>query len=126
MPTEPLSELCSQMAHPGRKTLPADCPEGAAYIKTNDAGSDHVIPGELGYPVVFEGGEGDDKVTVVGSGGKPVMVSGGKGEDALLVVDRQTWLLDSLGPAGTLFLGAAAIVFAAIAIIAWRWLPKPP
>ncbi|WP_395331023.1 hypothetical protein WBP06_01165 [Novosphingobium sp. BL-8H] len=107
MASEPLSEHCSLMSKPGGPpkpaTRPPDCPKDAAYIKTVGGGS-WTLPSNAPFPIVFEGGDGDDKVTVVGQSKGGVMVFGGKGNDSLLVEDRWAWLAHELGPAGTLSL----------------------
>jgi hypothetical protein len=66
MPKEPLSDHCSLMKHPERTIRPSDCLEGAAYIKTTDEGGEFVLNPVTPFPLVIEGGEGDDQVTVVG------------------------------------------------------------
>ncbi|PXA86134.1 hypothetical protein DMC47_35420 [Nostoc sp. 3335mG] len=104
---------------PPPKDLPPDCPPHAAYIKT--IGNGHWdIPGTAPFPIVFEGGDGNDSVTVIGQGHQPVIVSGGKGNDSLQVEDRWTFFVDRLGPHGVVTLGVVGLVFVAIAVIAWR------
>ncbi|WP_375396247.1 hypothetical protein [uncultured Sphingomonas sp.] len=123
MPDEPLSEHCSLMARSGGppkpKERPADCPPDAAYIKTIGKGGAWTLPSTT-FPIVFEGGDGDDKVTVIGNGGKGVLVSGGKGNDSLTVESDWVWLSNTIGPGASLMLAALVIVLAAIVILAWR------
>lgn len=123
MPQVSLSEHCSLMAKPGGPpkpaTRPADCPPDAAYI-TAVGGGAMTIPGNAPFPIVFEGGDGDDHVTIVGSGKGGVLVRGGRGDDSLVVHDQWTWLARQIGPGGVLLLGLAGIVFAAVVTIAWR------
>jgi hypothetical protein len=124
MQPESRSEHCSLMAHPGGppkpKVRPADCPKDAAYIKTTDAGGKFTLPGDAPFPVVFEGGDGNDSVTVEGSG-HGIIVNGGKGDDSLLVRDQG--MLPSIEgvPAYALLLfGALLVTLAAVAVIGWR------
>lgn len=120
---EPLSEHCDLMAKPGGPpkpaSLPADCPKDAAYIKSVGGGA-MTIPGNTPFPLVFEGGDGDDKVTVVGSGKAGVLVRGGKGNDSLVIEDTSIWLANKLGPSGVLLIVAAMITLTALVVIAWR------
>lgn len=87
MAAERFSDHCSLMMHPERTTRPADCPEDASYIISSEAGGQFKLPANAPFPLVFDGGEGDDKVTVVGEGDKGVLVLGGKGNDSLMVRD---------------------------------------
>ena len=120
MRREPLSEHCSLMMHPERTTLPPDCPEGAAYIHNTDKGGDYVLHPITPFPLVIEGGEGEDNVTVVGTPRAPVMIDGGKGNDSVIVQDRVTWLVGRLTPESVIVLGALLIVFATISLLGWR------
>lgn len=85
MRKEPLSEHCSIMAHPERTTLPSDCPKDAAYIKLTDEGGSSDLHPITPFPIVVEGGAGDDNVTVIGEARNPVLIDGGKGNDSVIV-----------------------------------------
>ncbi|MFC0687543.1 hypothetical protein [Novosphingobium clariflavum] len=124
MANEPLSEHCSLLSKPGGPPRPADrpadCPKDAAYIKPVGAGTS-TLPGNAPFPIVFEGGDGDDKVTLVGQSKAGVMVFGGKGNDSLLVEDRWTWLVHELTPPGALSLALViAILLGLITLRALR------
>lgn len=132
MPRERLSDHCSLMARPGGppppKQRPADCPVDGAYIKMVDKGGKFEIPGSPPFPIVFEGGDGNDALTVRGGPGKGVIFDGGKGNDRMTVGTDSVpiQLLDRLGTGGTLVIAALAIVFATIAILGWRALTRDP
>lgn len=123
------------MARPGGppppKVRPADCPKDGAYIKMVDAGGAMQLPGDPPFPIIFEGGEGNDSVTVLGGPGKGILMDGGKGDDSLTVGDERGLTIQSvlpvaqLTPTTTLILGAFAITLAAVVIIAWRMLSPP-
>ena len=112
------------MAHPGGPPaparLPADCPKDAAYIRTVGKGGHWTLPNNGAFPIVFEGGDGNDSVTVIGRDGKGVLVYGGRGDDRLTVQARWSYTLDRVGPPVALLLAGLAIVLAAVATIAWR------
>jgi hypothetical protein len=122
--TERLSDHCDLMAQPGHppppKVRPADCPKDGVYIQTTDAGGHWLMHGDPPYPIVFEGGEGNDGVTIVGKTSNPVMMDGGKGDDSLTVIDSWDWALSRLGSHEITFLGATGIVLAALAAIGWK------
>jgi hypothetical protein len=125
MPREPLSDHCSLMKHPERSVLPSDCPKDASYIKTGDQGSDSVLHPITPFPLVIEGGEGNDKVTVIGTPKNPVLIDGGKGNDTVVVQNesaRVAWahVAARMSPEGLLFLGVVLIVFSAIGALGWR------
>jgi hypothetical protein len=120
MSDEPLSRHCSLMAHPERTTLPADCPEGAVYIRHTDEGGDFVLDPVAPFPIVIEGGKGEDKVTVIGTPANPVLIDGGEGNDSVRLQGQASWLAGRLAPEGMVFLGALLIVFATIAVLGWR------
>lgn len=147
MVDEPLSEHCSLMRHPERSVLPSDCPKDATYIRTGDEGGSYQLRPITPFPIVIEGGSGDDNVTVVGTPRNPVMIDGGKGNDHTTVVGASgnpvadapqesglifhseetqgveqpgTQEIEQLVPAGINFLGALLIVFATIGVICWR------
>ena len=128
MAEESLSEHCSLLAKPGGppkpKELPADCPKDAAYIRGADVNGGAHIFKSTSNPLIFEGGKGDDKVTIVGNKDN-VLVKGGEGNDSLTVQDTTTWMVQRLSPEGVLLLIALAIVFAAIAAIVWKAMPRP-
>ena len=132
MPHERLSDHCSLMARPGGppppKERPADCPKDGAYIKMVDKGGAMSIPGSPPFPIVFEGGDGDDQLTVRGGPGKGVIFDGGKGNDGMTIGSDSTpvLLVGQIGAGGMLFLAALAIMLAAIVIIAWRALGANP
>jgi hypothetical protein len=126
MATEPLSEHCSLMSKPDGPPkpaeLPADCPKDAAYVKWD---GDIALSGNKDFPVVIEGGDGNDKITVVGSGKAGVRVDGGGGNDTLTAESEWVWLAQQVGPTGLIFVAALGITLATIAMIAWRALtPK--
>lgn len=84
MSKEPLSERCSVMKHPERP-VPSDCPKDALYIKTTDEGGASDLYPITPFPIVIEGGAGDDDVTVIGPAKNPVLIDGGKGNDSVTV-----------------------------------------
>jgi hypothetical protein len=131
------------MDHPERTVRPSDCPEGAIYIRNTDAGGDYVLHPITPFPIVIEGGDGDDNVTVVGKARNPVIIDGGRGNDSVVVrgghegsgsptgnggngpnstVDHDDWatLIGQFTPAGLTFVGCVLITFVAVAAIAWR------
>lgn len=117
-----LSDHCSLMAQqsePKPKVRPADCPKDAAYIKTVDKGGEYTLAG-ASFPIVFEGGGGDDKVTVVGDGGQGIIVDGGRGNDSLTIHNGWSFVIREIGPGASLALAALTIVFVTIGLIAWR------
>ena len=150
MSKEPLSDLCSIMKHPDRKVMPSECPKDATYIKTGNEGGSSELHPITPFPLVIEGGTGDDHVTVVGEAKNPVLIDGGSGNDSVLVQsdgaapaegkgglimgpspaaqgsEGQTmqndgaWLLAQLTPTGLTFLGALLIAFATIGLLGWR------
>lgn len=126
MPDEPLSEHCSLMARPGGPAKPAerpaDCPIDAVYIK----GSGGTIrPGNAPFPFIFEGGDGDDKVVVVGQAKGGLLMRGGKGNDTLTIENNWVWLARQVGPTGILLVAAFAITLAGVVVLCWRALrPK--
>ena len=124
MPGVPLSEHCSLMGRPGGppppKQLPPDCPKGAAYIKTTDKGSNFTIRGDAPFPLVFEGGDGNDTLTLVGHHDQQILVSGGKGNDSVRIEDPWAMLVTQLDSQGVVVLGALALALAAVVIIGWR------
>lgn len=121
MADEPLSEHCSLMSEPGGPAKPAerptDCPKDAAYIK-GSGGTVH--PANAPFPIIFEGGDGNDKVVVVGRAPGGFLMRGGKGNDSLTIEDRWTWLAREIGPSGLITLGVIAITLAALVAISWR------
>jgi hypothetical protein len=122
---ERLSDHCSLMAVPGGppkpKERPADCPKDGVYIKGANKNGGITIDGPIPYPIIYEGGDGNDSVTIVGgTSDKGIVIDGGKGDDSLTVIDRWSWFVGHLSPGGALALGSLAIVFAAVTIIAWR------
>jgi len=123
MAVESLSDHCSLMARQGGppkpSVRPADCPKDAAYIKAIGGGA-FTIPGSAPFPIVFEGGDGDDKVTVVGDGHAGVLVRGGRGNDSLTVESDRVWLAERIGSNGLLLIAAMSIAFAALVAIIWR------
>lgn len=116
------------MAHPERTERPADCPEDAVYIRNSDEGGEYVLNPVAPFPVVIEGGAGNDNVTVVGEAQNPVLIDGGKGDDAVIVQDDGTladqnpssWIMASLPAESLTFLGVFLITFAVIAVLGWR------
>jgi hypothetical protein len=128
---EPLSEHCSLMAKPGGPAKPAqrpaDCPKDAAYIKTVDEGGDFKIPGYAPFPVVFEGGKGDDHVTLIGSGGK-VLVRGGEGNDSLLVKESAPLWQQPFALQGDAIIVIAGLVCGSIlsGMLIWRSSSRKP
>jgi hypothetical protein len=96
---------------------PADCPKDAVYINGTGA---IIAPGDAPFPFVFEGGDGDDRVVVIGQAKGGLLMRGGAGRDSLTIEDRWVWLAGEIGPLGLLLLAAAAIVFAALVAISWR------
>jgi hypothetical protein len=119
-----LSDHCSLMARSGSLPKPAhrpaDCPEGGIYIKGAKESGGITMFGNPAAPVVYEGGDGDDKVVIVGrTGGGGVLVDGGKGNDSLTVQSGPVWLIAEFAPLA-FALGIFAIVFGAITIIGWR------
>jgi hypothetical protein len=110
----------------GTDDLPPDCPEGAAYIHNSDKGRDFVLHPIAPFPLVIEGGEGEDNVTVVGTPRNPVIIDGGKGNDSVIVQDRVTWLAGRLSPESVVILAALLIVFATIGLLGWRALSTRP
>lgn len=130
MQDQPRSEHCSLMARPGGppkpKTRPADCLKDAAYIKTTNSGGKFALPGDAPIPIVFEGGDGNDSVTVEGSGAHGIIVDGGKGDDSLLV--RDAGILPSIPGVpdyAMLLFGALLVTLVTIAVIGWRALGNP-
>jgi len=121
---EPLSEHCSLMAKPGgppkAQTQPADCPKDGIYIKTAAKNGGITLPPGSPFPIVVEGGDGNDSVTVIGPQHMPITVSGGKGDDNITVKSEWIWAVDKLTPTGVLFLAALLIVLATLAVIVWR------
>lgn len=84
MSKEPLSERCSVMKHPERP-VPGDCPKDALYIRTTDEGGASDLYPITPFPIVIEGGAGDDDVTVIGTAKNPVLIDGGKGNDSVVL-----------------------------------------
>ena len=148
MSKEPLSERCSVMKHPERP-VPSDCPKDALYIITGDEGGTSDLYPITPFPIVIEGGAGNDDVTVIGPAKNPVLIDGGKGNDSVTVhgegasppgqgnlvmgptQDRgghQSQIVHKDGPLpalpltpmGMTFLGALLITFATIGAIGWR------
>ena len=132
MPRERLSDHCSLMARPDRppppKERPADCPLNGAYIKMVDRGGTLEIPGSPPFPIVFEGGDGNDQLTVKGGPGKGVIFDGGKGNDRMTIGSDPplAQVVDRLGASGALLIAALALVLATIAILGWRALQRDP
>jgi len=85
MSKEPLSDHCSVMMHPDRKGLPSDCPKDATYIKNGNEGGSYELHPITPFPLVIEGGTGDDNVTVIGAPKNPVLIDGGSGNDNVVV-----------------------------------------
>jgi hypothetical protein len=131
------------MHHPERSVRPSDCPEGAVYIRHTDQGGDFVLNPVAPFPIVVEGGAGNDNVTVVGQARNPVIIDGGKGDDSVVVrggregsaspagaggkgpngaavQDDGASLIGQFTPAGLTFVGCVLITFVTIAVIAWR------
>lgn len=121
MAEEPLSEHCSLMSRAGSPTKPAarpaDCPKDAVYIKGSGG---TILPGNAPFPFIFEGGDGDDKVVVVGHAKGGLLFRGGKGNDTLTLEDRWTWLAREIGPPGLFLLAVIALTLAALVAISWR------
>ena len=147
MAEEALSEHCSLMERPGGPPKPAerpaDCPKDAAYVKGTGG---MIFPNDAPFPFVIEGGNGDDKVVIVGRAPGGLMVHGGKGDDSVTIVDgdsgrgtveraharlvggksdggvlvqdRSTWITGEIGPASVVTL--VAITLSAVAAICWR------
>ena len=117
----PLSEHCSLMSRPGGLVKPAvrptDCPKDAVYIKGTGA---TILPGDAAFPFVFEGGDGDDKVVVVGQAAGGILVRGGKGNDSLTIEDPWVWVAQEIGPYGLTFLASATIMLVTLVTICWR------
>jgi hypothetical protein len=112
------------MAKPGgppRPTkLPADCPKDAAYIHV--AGSEGVsmhLP-STDFPLVFEGGDGNDKVILDKSASKGVLVFGGRGNDSLIVESGWAKFADRIEPASAVFLVTLALALTLVGAIVWR------
>ena len=120
MSKEPLSDHCSLMKHPERTSRPSDCPDGATYIRTTNEGGAFVLNPITPFPLVVEGGEGDDKVTVIGTPRNPVLINGGKGNDSVTLQDEGAWLAGQSTPEGIIFLAALLITFSTIGLIGWR------
>jgi hypothetical protein len=131
MEKERLSDHCSLMKHPERTTRPSDCPEGGTYVKTTDKGGAFELHPITPFPLIIEGGEGNDKVSVIGTPRNPVLIDGGKGNDEVVVdggkghdnvVLQSDWarVAGHIGPEGLLILGALLIAFATIGLICWR------
>lgn len=130
MAAESLSEHCSLMTRPGGapkpSVRPSDCPKDAAYIKTTDAGRSFFLRGDVApFPVVLDGGAGDDKVTVIGAKRGKVLVSGGDGNDSIALVDRWSWIASRFTPSELLMLATLFTVCATIALLGWRALGAP-
>jgi hypothetical protein len=148
MSKEPLSERCSVMKHPERP-VPSDCPKDALYITTTDEGGASDLYPITPFPIVIEGGAGNDDVTVIGPAKNPVLIDGGKGNDSVTVHGEgasppgqenlvmgpaqdqgghQSQIVHKDGPlpnfpltpVGMTFLGALLITFATIGVIGWR------
>jgi hypothetical protein len=121
MAEEPLSEHCSLMSRPGDPAKPAerpaDCPKDAVYIKGSGG---TILPGNAPFPFVFEGGDGDDKVVVVGQAQGGLLFRGGKGSDTLTLEDRWTWFAREIGPPGLIMIIVIALTLAALVTISWR------
>jgi hypothetical protein len=145
----PLSERCSVMMNPERP-LPSDCPKDALYIKTTDSDGAYDLHPITPFPIVVEGGSGNDEVTVIGPAKNPVLIDGGKGNDKVTVQGEggsparggkgglvmgpsdqrgsQNQIVHKDGPSpavpltpmGITFLGALLIAFATVGAIAWR------
>lgn len=124
MPDEPLFDHCSLMTRPGgppRPTeRPADCPKDGVYIKAAPHNGGATIDGNIPYPVIFDGGDGNDSVTIIGHPANRYIINGGKGDDSLTVQDQATWLVGRLSPTATLMLGVLALGLAAVVVVAWR------
>ena len=146
---EALSDLCSVMKHPDRKVMPSECPKDATYINMGDKGGSSELHPITPFPLVIEGGTGDDHVTVIGEAKNPVLIDGGSGNDSVLVrgegaapaggqsglvmgpspaaqasdggtVQGDGAWLPALTPMGLTFLGALLIAFATIGVLGWR------
>ncbi len=108
------------MQHPERTSRPSDCPEGAAYIKTTNEGGTSVLNPITPFPLVIEGGEGDDKVTVIGTPRTPVLIDGGKGNDSVTLQDEWLWLAGRVNPEAIIILAALLITCTLLGVIGWR------
>lgn len=131
------------MEHPERSVRPSDCPEGATYIRTTNEGGDYFLNPIAPFPIVIEGGDGNDNVTVVGKARNPVIIDGGRGNDSVVVRGGREGsgsptgdggkgpnsavvhnagdsLIGQFTPAGLTFVGCVLITFVAVAVIAWR------
>jgi len=132
------------MHHPERSVRPSDCPEGALYIRTTNEGGDYRLNPITPFPIVIEGGDGDDRVTVVGEARNPVLIDGGRGNDRVVVrggndgsaspagnagkapdstfaaAEDSASLAGQFTAAGLTFVGCVLITFVAVAVIAWR------
>jgi len=116
MSTKPFSERCSFMENPGMKERPPECPKDAAYIKT-DGGTSIWHLGK--FPIVVEGGEGNDDVKIVGGDGG-ILVDGGKGSDTVSVKSESVFLAELLGPDRLFILAVIALSSLVAIVISWR------
>lgn len=89
MRNEPLSEHCSLMAHPERTVRPSDCPEDAAYIRVGNQGGSYALNPITPFPLVVEGGDGNDQVIVNGTPRNPVIIDGGRGDDRVIMQNER-------------------------------------
>jgi hypothetical protein len=124
MREEPLSEHCSLMMHPERATRPSDCPPDAVYIKTVDKGGAFEFDADAPFPLVIEGGEGNDKMAIVGTPNNPVLVNGGRGDDEILFQSNWIWLGEQLNSTSILLLIALIGTLTVVALLGWRALKE--
>ncbi|SOB78790.1 hypothetical protein SAMN06297144_0216 [Sphingomonas guangdongensis] len=74
--------------------------------------------------MIFEGGDGDDKIVIVGSAKGGVLVRGGAGRDSITLESHWTWLAHQIGMPGFVILGTATIMLAVVLTICWRALKQ--
>ena len=117
-----LSARCTLSDQPNAPSPPKGdpCPKGAVYIKTTKNGSEFALPNDSEFPIVFEGGDGDDKVTITGNGAQKIKVSGGAGNDSMTVVDPWATLMQQLGPYPIVGAFVLLLFFALIGYVAHR------
>ena len=122
MSQAPLSARCTLSDQPNAPSPPEGglCPKDAVYIKTTKNGSDFALPSNSEFPIIFEGGDGNDKVTITGNGAQKIKVSGGAGDDSMTVVDPWANLMQQLGPYPIVGAFVLLLFFSLIGYVAHR------
>ncbi|CAM3073908.1 hypothetical protein SPAN111604_02430 [Sphingomonas antarctica] len=136
----PRSERCSLLQDPDHplppNTYKGDCPKDATYIVAKHGGA-WDVPNGTPYPVVVEGGAGNDVLTVTGHGGKGVYVDGGAGDDRLTVStqsdssflgtvsDTLLYLRVTHGDGAALIAVGFVIMMCVLGVLCWRALANP-